>query len=215
MSIALKRRGTLFVLVAPSGGGKSTVLRALRCKVEDLAYSVSVTSREPRSDEKQAVDYHFVSAEDFLKMIERKEFYEWAQVHGNYYGTRKDTVEGLLAEGRDVAMDLDVHGACAIKGMKPEAVTIFLLPPSMDVLEERLRKRNSDDDVVIRLRLTNAAEEVAQCRLFDYLVVNDDLDRTLEEIRSIVAAERQRGLRQELLVRDEPAVEILLKKYAR
>ncbi|MFW5870772.1 MAG: guanylate kinase [Candidatus Sumerlaeota bacterium] len=204
MSIALQRSGTLFVLVAPSGGGKSTVLKALLEKVPGLAYSVSVTSRRPRPGEKEGQDFHYVSVREFQDMIERKEFYEWAQVHGNFYGTRKETVEELLKKGLDVGMDLDVQGACAIKGMKRDAVTIFLLPPSMQTLEERLRGRDTDDDEVIALRLTNAADEIARCKLFDYLVVNKDLDEVIEEITGIVHAERNRSTRQKLLVEDEP-----------
>jgi guanylate kinase len=210
MSISLKRKGTLFVLVAPSGGGKSTVLKALLKKMDSLSYSISVTSRPPRPNEENGRDYHFVSLEAFLKMIERKEFYEWAQVHGNFYGTRKDTVEGLLSEGLDVAMDLDVQGACSIKGMKPESVTIFLLPPSTEILEKRLRDRDTDDDDVIALRLHNATNEIARCKLFDYLVVNDDLERVIEEIESIVRAERHRSIRQTLILEDETAIEDLM-----
>jgi guanylate kinase len=199
MNISLRRNGTLFVIAAPSGGGKSTVLHALLERVEGLRYSVSVTSRAPRAGERDGVDYHFTSEEAFQGMIERKEFYEWAKVHGNYYGTRKATVEEILGAGSDVAMDIDVQGACQIKGMKPDAVTVFLLPPSMQTLEERLRKRDTDREEVIQLRLRNAAEEIAQCGLFDYLVINDRLDDTIETIRSIVLAERQKGSRQSLI----------------
>lgn len=207
MPISLKRRGSLFVLAAPSGGGKSTVLRALLGRVDSLSYSISVTSRAPRRNEKEGVDFHYVSEDEFNAMIERKEFYEWAKVHGNYYGTRKQTVEDLLDTGADVVMDLDVQGAYAIRGMKPEAVTIFLLPPSMQVLEQRLRGRGTDDEEIIRLRLRNAAVEIAQCRMFDYLVINDHLDRVIDQIGQIVEAERHRGIRQELIVSDEPQLE--------
>lgn len=208
MSFSVKRHsGTLFVLSAPSGGGKSTVLRALMERVEGLAYSTSVTSRRPRPNEKEGVDFHFVSVEEFQNLIEHKAFYEWAQVHGNLYGTRRETVEKLLSQHLDVAMDIDVQGARSIKGMRPDAVTIFLLPPSMGVLEQRLRKRGDEDEEVVALRLHNAADEIARCSLFDYLVVNDDLDRVIEEIRSIVTAERLRSARQRLVVVDEPAVE--------
>ncbi|NQU43288.1 guanylate kinase [bacterium] len=210
MSIGLERRGSLFVVAAPSGGGKSTVLKALLGHMEGLRYSISVTSRSARAGEEEGRDFHFVAVEEFHEMIERKEFYEWAKVHGNYYGTRKKAVENILADGHDVAMDLDVQGACQIKGMKPDAVTIFLLPPSMETLERRLRGRETDGDEVIRLRLHNAAEEIASCALFDYLVVNDDLDRVIHIIESIVIAERQRGLRQDLKVQGEPRIEELL-----
>jgi guanylate kinase len=210
MSICLERSGILFVLSAPSGGGKSSVLGALLKRMDGLGYSASVTSRPPRPNEKEGVDFHFVSIEEFQRLIERKEFYEWAQVHGNLYGTRKSTVDDLLAQGLDVAMDLDVQGACAIKGMKPDSVTIFLLPPSMATLEERLRGRDTDDEEVVRLRIHGAADEVASCRLFDYLLVNDDLDAVIAEITSIIRAERHRSIHQRLLVKDEPSVEKIL-----
>lgn len=213
MSISLSRKGgTLYVLSAPSGGGKSTVLRSLLQAVEGLRYSVSVTSRPPRQGEREGVDFHFVSVEEFQELIDHKAFYEWAKVHGNYYGTRKSVVEANLADDQDVAMDLDVQGACQIKGMKPDAVTIFLLPPSTGILENRLRGRDTDDDAVIQLRLRNAANEIAQSHLFDYRVINDNLEETIARIRHIIESERLRSMRQMLKVRDEPAVEALLKR---
>ena len=209
MSIRLKRSGTLFVISAPSGGGKSTVLRALLPATEGLKYSVSVTSRPPRDGEREGVDYYFVSTEEFQSLIDHKEFYEWAKVHGNYYGTRKSVVESLVSQGYDVALDVDVQGACQIKGMKPDSVTIFLLPPSTETLEKRLRGRETDDEEVVRLRMHNAVNEIAQCGLFDYLVVNENLDRTIAAIGHIIGAERQRGSRQRLVVENEPRLQHL------
>jgi len=209
MSIRLKRSGTLFVISAPSGGGKSTVLRALLPATAGLKYSVSVTSRPPRHGEQEGVDYYFVSTEEFQSLIDHKEFYEWARVHGNYYGTRKSVVESLVSQGYDVALDVDVQGACQIKGMKPDSVTIFLLPPSTETLEKRLRGRETDDEEVVRLRMHNAVNEIAQCHLFDYLVVNENLDRTIAAIGHIIDAERQRGSRQRLVVENEPRLQHL------
>ena len=209
MSIRLKRSGTLFVISAPSGGGKSTVLRALLPATAGLKYSVSVTSRPPRDGEREGVDFLFVSTEEFQSLIDHKEFYEWAKVHGNYYGTRKSIVESLVSQGYDVALDVDVQGACQIKGMKPDSVTIFLLPPSTETLEKRLRGRETDDEEVVRLRMHNAVNEIAQCRLFDYLVVNENLDRTIAAIGHIIDAERQRGSRQRLVVENEPRLQHL------
>lgn len=206
MSITLRRKGSLFVLSAPSGGGKSTVLKALLKSIDALSYSISATSRAPRENEQSGKDYLFLSADEFRRMIEVKAFYEWALVHNNYYGTLKSTVDRMLARGEDVVMDLDVQGAYSIKGIMPDAVTIFLLPPSTAVLEKRLRQRDTDDDEVIRLRLDNAVDEIARCRQFDYLVVNEELDTAITDIRRIIEAERHRGLRQELLIEDEPAI---------
>ena len=179
MSISLKRKGTLFVLSAPSGGGKSTVLHAVLKSIDGLSYSVSVTSRKPRKKEVNRKDYYFVSVEEFKELIEKKAFYEWAEVHGNYYGTRISTVDRLLHSGSDVVMDIDVQGASNIKKIQPAAITIFLLPPSTKILETRLRRRDTDDDEEVELRMQNAAEEIANCLSFDYLVVNDDLMKRL------------------------------------
>lgn len=211
MSLTLTRRGILFVVSAPSGGGKSAVLERLLGRIEEFAYSVSVTSRAPRPGEKDGKNYHFVTDDEFRRMIGLNEFYEWAEVHGNYYGTRKSVVEEVLAAGNDLVMDIDVQGACQVKSKKPDAVTIFLLPPSMAMLEKRLRGRHSDDEEAIQLRLRNAATEIAQHGLFDYVIVNDDLDRTVAALREVIFAERRRGSRQLLVVRDEPSVEAAIR----
>ena len=212
MSIALRRKGIMFVISAPSGTGKSTVLHSLWNGTGNLAYSVSVTSRPPRLGEREGIDYYFVSAEDFQAMIARGEFYEWAEVHGNFYGTRKSVIEKILATGQDVVMDLDVQGARSIKAMKSDAVTIFLLPPSMAALEERLRGRETDLSEAIRLRLRNAAGEIAECNHFDYILINDILEQSVSEVVSIIIAERHRSSRQELLFEGEPALEPLTSK---
>jgi len=212
MSITLKRSCTMFVLSAPSGGGKSTVVRAVLRNVRGLAYSISVTSRPPRAHERDGVDFHFVTQEKFQERIQRQEFYEWALVHGNCYGTPKAPIAGMLAEGKDVVLDIDVQGARSVKSLRPDAVTIFLLPPSSEVLERRLRDRGTETDETIRVRLANATEEIAASLSFDYLVINDSVERAVAEIRGIIEAERNRAAQQELLLSNEPALEARLGK---
>lgn len=207
MTIGLQRSGILFAVSAPSGGGKSTVLKAIRDRYPDLGYSVSATSRAPRGSERDGVDYHFVSLAKFQEMIAQNAFFEWAVVHGNYYGTPREAVELMLAEGRDVLMDIDVQGARSLKEQCPGAVTIFLLPPSMATLEARLRGRHTDKEDVIQLRLKNAAREISECAAFDYVLVNDDLQRVVQDVSSILIAEGCRSYRQRLCLKHEPALE--------
>ena len=194
-----QRRGLLFVISAPSGGGKSAVLTRLLASEADLHYSVSVTSRAPRPDEVEGRDYHFVSRAEFESLVQQDVFYEWAEVHGNLYGTRSDTVEGALAEGRDVALDLDVQGGLSAKYRSPDAVLVFLMPPSFQVLEQRLRQRATDSEEAIRMRLENARREMIYWRQYNYLVVNEDIDETVEKVRLILYAERHRVSRLKLL----------------
>ncbi len=194
-----QRRGLLFVISAPSGGGKSAVLTRLLASEADLHYSVSVTSRAPRPDEVEGRDYHFVSRAEFESLVQQDVFYEWAEVHGNLYGTRSDTVEGALAEGRDVALDLDVQGGLSAKYRSPDAVLVFLMPPSFQVLEQRLRQRATDSEEAIRMRLENARREMIYWRQYNYLVVNEDIDETVEKVRRILYAERHRVSRLKLL----------------
>ncbi|HOR29151.1 MAG TPA: guanylate kinase [Candidatus Sumerlaeota bacterium] len=194
-----QRRGLLFVISAPSGGGKSAVLTRLLASEADLHYSVSVTSRAPRPDEVEGRDYHFVSRAEFESLVQQDVFYEWAEVHGNLYGTRSDTVEGALAEGRDVALDLDVQGGLSAKYRSPDAVLVFLMPPSFQVLEQRLRQRATDSEEAIRMRLENARREMIYWRQYNYLVVNEDIDESVEKVRRILYAERHRVSRLKLL----------------
>jgi len=189
----------LFVISAPSGGGKSAVLTRLLASEADLHYWVSVTSRAPRPDEVEGGDYHFVSRAEFESLVQQDVFYEWAEVHGNLYGTRSDTVEGALAEGRDVALDLDVQGGLSAKYRSPDAVLVFLMPPSFQVLEQRLRQRATDSEEAIRMRLENARREMIYWRQYNYLVVNEDIDESVEKVRRILYAERHRVSRLKLL----------------
>ena len=195
----------LIVLAAPSGGGKSTVARALLKADPQLGYSISTTTRPPRRDEVNGVDYNFVTEDEFRELIAADSFYEWASVHDNYYGTRRDIVDAKLAQGVDVVMDLDVMGSLNIKKMNQGAVLIFILPPSLDVLEERLRRRASDDEAVIRKRLLNARLEIHFAEKYDYVVVNDDLDQTIATIRLIIQAERHSARHQVVCITGDDA----------
>jgi len=192
---------------SPSGGGKSSICRALLDSDPRLGYSVSVTSRPRRRDEVDGRDYHFVTESDFHDMISKDMFYEWAKVHGNFYGTRKDLVDAKLAAGQDVVLDLDVVGGLNIKKLNDKALLIFVLPPSLATLEERLRKRNTDDEEVIRLRLRNARNEIHFAQKYDYAVVNEDLNLTITNIRKIIDAERHSSKHQRVIISGEDALE--------
>lgn len=195
MAIRLKRKGILIVLSSPSGGGKSTVLKKLLASDAGLDYSVSTTTRPPRKGEEDGKAYFFVSDEEFQRMIGEGRFYEWAHVHGYRYGTRRDIIEEKLRRGRDVLLDLDTQGALEVKRLAPESVIIFLLPPSMEVLEERLRARKLDSEETMQVRLKNAKDEIACAEKYDYIVINDKLADTIETVRSIIHAERHRNAR--------------------
>lgn len=184
--------GRIFVVSGPSGSGKSTLIRETRAKVQSLGYSISHTSRPPRGQEKNGVDYHFVSRETFRKMIDRGDFVEWAEVYQDLYGTSVSSLKSQTQLGLDVIMDIDVQGASNIKSHFQEAILIYVLPPSLDILEKRLRQRGTDDEKSIRTRLQKAAREIKNCVSYDYLLFNDELDQAVEELKSIVIAERCR-----------------------
>ncbi|HUU00310.1 MAG TPA: guanylate kinase [Myxococcota bacterium] len=178
-------KGRLVVISAPSGTGKSTVCRRLRAAHDDIAVSVSYTTRAPRGSERDGAEYHFVDDACFDRMIEAGEFLEWAEVFGKRYGSGRADVDQLLAEGKDVLFDIDVQGGAQIKEAVPEAVLIFLLPPSMDELIRRLNLRGTESAAQMRKRLQKAVWELEQSGQYDYLVVNDDLDRALARVNSI------------------------------
>ncbi len=182
----------MFVVSGPSGSGKSTLIREVRHKVPNLGYSVSHTSRRLRGQEKNGVEYHFVSKETFQKMIDQGDFVEWAEVYQDFYGTSVSSLKGQITLGLDVIMDIDVQGARNIKDHFKEAILIYLLPPSLEILEKRLRERGTDDEKAIRTRLKKAAKEIKNCVSYDYLLFNDDLGQTVEELKSIITAERCR-----------------------
>jgi guanylate kinase len=189
-------RGRLIVVSAPSGAGKSSlVARALK-QIRRLRYSVSYTTRAPRGPERNGVDYNFVTDEVFRAMRERGEFLESAEVHSHLYGTHRAAIEKVLSEGHDVILDIDVQGAEQISRQMPEAVTVFVLPPSRKVLEARLRRRNLNAPEDLARRLRNAAAEVRLYDRFKYVIVNDDRDRAFGALKAIISAERYRPDRQ-------------------
>lgn len=194
----LNRRGLMLVLSSPSGAGKSSISRALMDEQRDrLFLSISVTTRTRRPSEVDGIHYHFVDADRFARMREGGELLEWAEVHGNLYATPVAPVEAALVGGRDVLFDIDWQGAQQLAAGKPDdVVLVFILPPSMAELKARLDRRAEDDDEVIRRRLRDARDEIEHWREYDYVVVNEDLERSLAAVRAILVAERHRRIRQ-------------------
>ncbi|WP_019560033.1 guanylate kinase [Caldimonas manganoxidans] len=182
--------GNLFVVAAPSGAGKSSLVKALLELDSRLNVSISHTTRAPRGQEVDGREYHFVSEAQFRAMIERGEFFEWAQVHGNLYGTSRAAIEARMAAGDDVILEIDWQGALQIKQLFPNAVLIFILPPSWDELLQRLRRRGEDDENVIATRMANARTEVAQARHFDFVIINALFETALFDLKAIVHAQR-------------------------
>ncbi len=188
--------GQLFILSAPSGAGKTTILKKVMEQVTHLAFSVSHTTRLPRNGEENGVDYHFVSVDDFLLMQGQDLFLEWAEVHGNYYGTSRPSVLEQLKLGQDIILDIDIQGAAIIARDKSvQAVTVFVAPPSLAELENRLRGRGTDSNETIELRLKNVAKEMSVAGEYDYLVINDNLEDAVSTLQAVIIAERSRGHR--------------------
>lgn len=190
--------GNLIIISAPSGAGKTTLVAGVLKQVERLVSSISYTSRAPRRDEETGAHYHFVTREEFEAMMARGEFLEWAEVHGNLYGTSRRQVEESRGAGQDVILTIDVQGAENARRAFPDAISVFILPPSYAVLVERLKTRGANHADDLQLRLRNAQHELEQYRRFDYLVINDDLEQTTRELAAIIVAERcRRKLRTE------------------
>ena len=192
---ASKRRGILFVISAPSGAGKTSICREILNKLPNLRQSISYTTRARRSVERDGVDYHFVTMKVFREMVTEGAFLEWAEVHGNCYGTARNSLEQATAAGADILLDIDFQGAEQLRNSGLDGVFIFILPPDMNELRKRLDTRNTDDDQVIERRMKNAADEIAEAVKFDYLVVNDVLGKAVETILSIMTAETARTKR--------------------
>jgi guanylate kinase len=192
---------TVFIISAPSGSGKSTLVSRLMNEVENLTFSVSFTTRKPRGAEVDGEAYHFVERDEFEARIAQNEFLEYAEVFGNYYGTHQTALQEAENKGKDLVLDIDVQGAAQLKERIPDAVTIFILAPSREILEQRLRFRSQDSDEVIRRRLADAAREIQDYRLYDYVLVNEELEPAAETLKSIVRAERVRRVRIEEKIR--------------
>jgi guanylate kinase len=191
--------GLLLVLSAPSGAGKTTLAHRLLKELPRMVFSVSVTTRRPRGKEQDGVDYHFVDVATFQERIERGDFVEWAEVHGHFYGSPQSVVDEARAKRGVAVFDIDVQGGQAIKRKHPDAVLIFVLPPSMEELERRLRDRKTDSDETIRRRMLAARSEIERgIASYDYIVVNDDIERAFQELRSVVVAEGCRRGRVDL-----------------
>jgi guanylate kinase len=191
------RRGILFVVSAPSGGGKGTLIQRVLNNALTLSYSVSFTTRAPRSGEIDGREYFFVTPEKFEQLVAANEFLEWAQVHSHRYGTSRDQVAREISEGRDIILEVDVQGAASVRELIPDSVSVFILPPSFEVLRQRLMARGTDSLEELDLRMRNAPRELEHYSAFQYVIINDDADRAAAELMAIIQAERARLSRQE------------------
>jgi guanylate kinase len=186
----------LLIISSPSGAGKTTLTRDLLSRFPELTFSISHTTRKPRPAEVDGQDYHFISREEFAQRVTENAFVEWAEVHGNLYGTALAELDRCRREGRrGIVFDIDYQGARQIKARREDVISVFVLPPTMEELKERLRRRASDDEATIERRYRNAQQEIAHYGLFDYVIVNEDLDDAKARLRAIVLAEQSRRRR--------------------
>ena len=192
---------SVFIISAPSGSGKSTLVHRLLASDPGLLFSISYTTRPPRPAETDGIDYNFISRKDFEERLGRGEFLEYAEVFGNYYGTHREEFDNAVHQRKDLVLDIDVQGARQLKVAIPEAISIFVLPPSREVLEQRLRSRSQDSEEVIQRRLRGAAEEVRNYSQYDYVLINREIEESAARLASIVKAERHRKARMEEEVR--------------
>ncbi|GAA3077862.1 guanylate kinase [Rhizobium viscosum] len=192
-SIQIARRGLMLVISSPSGAGKSTIARTLLETDKQIGLSVSVTTRQRRPSEVEGVHYHFKTVREFERLRDSDSLLEWAEVHGNFYGTPREPVEQAMSEGRDMLFDIDWQGAQQLQQkMQADVVSIFVLPPTMTELQSRLHRRAEDSEEVIQTRLANSRAEIAHWREYDYVIINDDLNAAFDAVQSIVKAERLR-----------------------
>jgi guanylate kinase len=182
----MTKKGHLFIISGPSGTGKSTIVRAILEERPQLGYSISFTTRLPRADEEDGVDYYFISEETFRKKVDANELAEWAEVHGHLYGTSAKYIEETLAGGQDVLLDIDVEGTKKLSNRYPEAISVFITPPTMTELEKRLNRRGTDSPEVVARRLQSAEAEMAQVHCYDHVIVNDDLAKALLKLETII-----------------------------
>jgi len=195
------KKGLLIVISAPSGTGKSTLIRELRHAIPDLEYSVSVTTRQPRRGEKNGIDYDFVAKEEFEQSIAADEFLEYAQVFDHYYGTKRSSVEGAIHDGKDILLDVDIQGAIQIKH-KCDGIFIFVIPPSLKILEDRLRKRNTDVEQEIVKRIARAKEEISNFVNYEYVIYNDYLADSINKLKAIISAEKCKVIRNKSILKE-------------
>jgi guanylate kinase len=192
------RERLVVVVSAPSGAGKTSLCERVVAELPGLVHAVSFTTRPPRPHERDGRDYYFVDEQTFRRMVDQGEFLEWAKVHGHLYGTARSELEKHLAEGNDVVLDLDTQGAAQLKRIFPQGVFIFIVPPDLKMLEERLRRRETDSEEEIRRRLKKALDEIRHYKEYQYVIVNDILERAAAEMKAIITAERCRSFRRDL-----------------
>jgi len=181
-----KEKGHIFVVSAPSGAGKTTIVKSILKDIPELAFSISSTTRKKRENETDGTDYHFISEKDFLRRIEKNEFVEWEKFYDYYYGTPKGFIDEKIDNGISVLLEVDVKGALSIKAIYPEAILVYIYPPSFEVLVERLKNRKTEDEIDFKKRIERAKMELSQKDKFDYLVVNNDLNTAIIEVKNLI-----------------------------